>query len=101
MKHKSQWKKDLSSRYTLAFLFFHYTPVLGEASPMSDGLEEKSDMSEVAKENRVWDPILEPSQHHGSDGLQKPLLFQGEGRQLSCDQGTLLPLRRMPCAPVG
>ena len=58
--HESQWKKDISSRYTLAFLLFHYTPVLGEASPVSDGLEEKSNMSEVAKENHVWDPILRP-----------------------------------------
>jgi hypothetical protein len=60
MEHESQWKKDISSRYTLASLFFHYTPVLGEDSPMSDGVEEKSQMSDGAKENRVWDPIIRP-----------------------------------------
>ena len=51
MQHESQWEKDISSRYKLASLFFHYIPVSGEAPSVEP---------EAKDSDRVWDPISRP-----------------------------------------
>lgn len=82
MQHESQWKKDISSRYKLAGLFFHYISVYGEES--TD--EEKG-------ADRVWGPITRPRNPPkitAVDGCRSHFCFRVAGenvlamRELSC-----------------
>jgi hypothetical protein len=96
LQHESQWKKDISSRYTLASLFFHYTHVHGEASAVSGGLEQKSEMNDGTKENHVWDAITRPKNPPNITavtGCRSHFCFRVAG-------GNVLAIRELSCRCV-